>query len=93
MASKRTRSTSTSTSAPNLNYRAPDGSHAFTYFMNDTTLDASKQTEYQDIMDRIKARSIVIPRRTDWATLQALEIDGEVKATLEKYAIGEHGLE
>ncbi|KAJ9562340.1 hypothetical protein OSB04_007500 [Centaurea solstitialis] len=93
MASKRTRSTSTSASAPNMNYRAPNGTHAFTYFMNDSTLSAAKQAEYRDIMDRIKSSQIFVPRRPDWTLLQTLEIDGDVKAVFEKHAIGENGLE
>ncbi|KAJ9539170.1 hypothetical protein OSB04_031903 [Centaurea solstitialis] len=90
---QRTRSTSASASAPNVNYRAPDGTHAFTHFMNDSTLSAAKQAEYRDIMDRIKTHQIVVPRRPDWTLLQTLEIDGDVKAVLEKHAIGENGLE
>ncbi|KAJ9546494.1 hypothetical protein OSB04_019037 [Centaurea solstitialis] len=84
---RRTASASTTT------YRAPDGSHVFTYFMNDPQLSAPKRNELRDSMNRIASRQFVIPRRADWNLLQTLEVDNRVKAILKKHALGENGME
>ncbi|KAJ9557210.1 hypothetical protein OSB04_011824 [Centaurea solstitialis] len=80
----KTASTSTTT------YRAPDGSHAFTYFMNDPQLNVAKRTKLWDTMNRIASRQFVIPRRADWNLLHTLGVDNRVKAILEKHALEEN---
>ncbi|KAJ9542581.1 hypothetical protein OSB04_029087 [Centaurea solstitialis] len=48
---------------------------------------------FDSMASKIKTRQIVVPRTPDWTLLQTLEIDGDVKAVLEKHAIGENRLE
>ncbi|KAJ9556996.1 hypothetical protein OSB04_011610 [Centaurea solstitialis] len=91
VAKPRQRTASTSASA--INYRAPDGSHAFTYFMNDPTLNKNQNTELCDTLNRIASRQIVILRRADWELLQTLGVDNRVRAILDKHAMGENGQE
>ncbi|KAJ9556922.1 hypothetical protein OSB04_011536 [Centaurea solstitialis] len=61
---QRTRS-STSTAR---NFRAPDGSHAFTFFMNDPTLNAPKREQYRDTVNRLLTRQVLVPRRHSKST-------------------------
>ncbi|KAJ9547353.1 hypothetical protein OSB04_019896 [Centaurea solstitialis] len=86
---QRTRS-STSTAT---NFRAPDGSHIFTYFMNDSTLNASKREEYRDTVNRLLTRQVLIPRRADWNLLRSMGVENEIKAIFEKHAYDEDGTE
>ncbi|KAJ9538009.1 hypothetical protein OSB04_030742 [Centaurea solstitialis] len=86
---QRTRS-STSTAT---NFRAPDGSHVFTYFMNDPNLNAPKREEYRDTVNRLLARQVLIPRRVDWDLLRSMSVENNIKAILEKHAYDEDSTE
>ncbi|KAJ9544928.1 hypothetical protein OSB04_024635 [Centaurea solstitialis] len=86
---QRTRSPTTAVA----NFRAPDGSHVFTSFTNDPTLNARKKEEYRDIVNRLLPRQILMPKRVDWNLLRSMSVENNVKAILEKHAYDEDGNE
>ncbi|KAJ9546654.1 hypothetical protein OSB04_019197 [Centaurea solstitialis] len=86
---QRTRSSTTAVA----NFRAPDGSHVFTSFTNDPTLNARKKEEYRDIVNRLLPRQILMPKRVDWDLLGSMGVENDIKAILEKHAYDEDGNE
>ncbi|KAJ9562066.1 hypothetical protein OSB04_007226 [Centaurea solstitialis] len=88
---KRQRTRSSTSTAPT--FRAPDGSHAFTFFMNDPTLNASKREEYRDSVNRLLTRQVLVPRRVDWNLLRSMGVENDIKSILEKHAYDEDGTE
>ncbi|KAJ9565862.1 hypothetical protein OSB04_001828 [Centaurea solstitialis] len=76
-----------------INFHAPDGSHVFTSFTNDPTLNARKKEEYRDIVNRLLPRQILMPKRVDWDLLRSMHIENDIKAILEKHAYDEDGNE
>ncbi|KAJ9544890.1 hypothetical protein OSB04_024597 [Centaurea solstitialis] len=85
--------TRASKTAAVLNFHAPDGSHVFTSFTNDPTLNARKKEEYQDIVNRLLPRQILMPKRVDWDLLRSMHVENDIKAILEKHAYDEDGNE
>ncbi|KAJ9542672.1 hypothetical protein OSB04_029178 [Centaurea solstitialis] len=86
---QRTRSSTTAA----INFHAPDGSHVFTSFANDPTLNAPKREEYRDIVNRLLPRQVLMPKRVDWNLLRSMGVENDIKAFLEKHAYDEDGNE
>ncbi|KAJ9567662.1 hypothetical protein OSB04_003628 [Centaurea solstitialis] len=86
---QRTRSSTTAVA----NFHAPDGSHVFTSFTNDPTLNVRKKEEYRDIVNRLLPRQILMPKRVDWDLLRSMGVENDIKAILEKHAYDEDGNE
>ncbi|KAJ9546972.1 hypothetical protein OSB04_019515 [Centaurea solstitialis] len=75
------------------NFRAPDGSHVFTSFANDPTLNGPKREEHRDTVNRLLPRQVLIPKRVDWDLLGSMGVENDIKAILEKHAYDEDGNE
>ncbi|KAJ9556682.1 hypothetical protein OSB04_011296 [Centaurea solstitialis] len=86
---QRTRSSTTAVA----NFHAPDGSHVFTSFTNDPTLNARKKEEYRDIVNRLLPRQILMPKRVDWDLLRSMGVENNIKVILEKHTYDEDGNE
>ncbi|KAJ9565672.1 hypothetical protein OSB04_001638 [Centaurea solstitialis] len=88
---KRQRTRSSTTAA--TNFCASDGSHVFTSFANDPTLNARKREEFRDIVNRLLPRQVLMPKRVDWDLLRSMSVENNIKAILEKHAYDEDGNE
>ncbi|KAJ9543822.1 hypothetical protein OSB04_023529 [Centaurea solstitialis] len=88
---KRQKTRSSTSTAPT--FHATDGSHVFTYSMNDPTLNGQKREEYRDTVNRLLTRQVLIPRRVDWNLLRSMSVENNIKVILEKHAYDEDGTE